>query len=73
MTIRRIDTAPVPMAALKATPATGSFAEQVEFVLGERRQVRFLKRTGEYGRLALLTARMRLHLPEPEAGACMAS
>ena len=56
MTIRRIDTAPVPMAALKATPATGSFAEQVEFVLGERRQVRFLKRTGECGRLALLTA-----------------
>jgi hypothetical protein len=56
-TVRPVDSAPGELAALKASPEASRFADQVEFVLGDRRQVRFLKRTADYGKLALLSAK----------------
>jgi hypothetical protein len=56
-TMRPFDSSAVAGAALKASPQTSRFADQVEFLLGERRQIRFLKRTADYGKLAILSAR----------------
>jgi hypothetical protein len=56
-TMRLPDSAATEMAALKAAPEATPFADQVEFVLGNQRQIRFLKRTSEYGKLAILSAR----------------
>lgn len=56
-TMRPADSNSTEMAALKSASAAGRFAEQVEFVLGERRQARFLKRTADYGKLAMLSAK----------------
>lgn len=64
--MRPCDSAPVEMAALKAAPESRRFADQVEFVLGTRRQVRFLKRRAEYGELAMLSA--KFSSPVPGAG-----
>ena len=55
-TMRPFEAEAVSAAALKANPQTGRFADQVEFLLGERRQVRFLKRSAEYGKLVMLSA-----------------
>ncbi len=54
--MRPFEAETVSAAALKANPQTGRFADQVEFLLGERRQVRFLKRSAEYGKLVMLSA-----------------
>jgi hypothetical protein len=56
-TVRPAESAPTEIAALKASPATSSFSDQVEFVLGDRRQIRFLKRATAYGKLAMLSAK----------------
>jgi hypothetical protein len=56
-TMRPFDPAGPEIAALKAAPQAGSFADQVEFVLGDSKQIRFLKRTAEYGKLAMLSAK----------------
>lgn len=56
-TMRPFDAAPAAAAALKSAPEARRFADEVEFVLGERRQARFLKRTADYGKLAILSAR----------------
>jgi hypothetical protein len=56
-TMRPFDSAGAEMAALKAAPEARRFADQVELVLGDRKQIRFLKRTAEYGKLAMLSAK----------------
>jgi hypothetical protein len=56
-TMRPFDSAESAMAALKAAPDARRFADQVELVLGDRKQIRFLKRTAEYGKLAMLSAK----------------
>jgi len=56
-TLRAVDAASPEMAALNEAPQTKPFAKEIEFVLGERRQMRYVKKTGEYGKAALLSAR----------------
>jgi len=45
------------MRALRSKASTSPIAKEVELILGDRRQSCFLKYTGEYGKLALLTVR----------------
>jgi len=45
------------LAALKADPATRELAGQVQFILGDSRVQRFLKRSPAYGKLDLLSTR----------------
>ncbi len=54
-TMRRAEPEAAAVAALRTLPSTKAAAEQVEFVLGSRRQVRFLKRGRKYGHLSLLS------------------
>ena len=54
-TVRRVTADTDILQVLRAEPATLEVAKQVEFVLGSRRQVRFLKRGPKYGQLSLLT------------------
>ena len=42
--------------ALRKNQATASLAEAVELILGDRRAIRFLKRSADYGKLDMLTA-----------------
>jgi hypothetical protein len=44
------------LAALKKAPALAAVADEVKFLLGDDRRVRFLKPTEQYGQLALLSA-----------------
>lgn len=55
-TIRRID--PEALALLKSSKSHASFAEVAEYVLGRTNQWRFLKRSGAYGRLDMLSTRV---------------
>jgi hypothetical protein len=55
-TVRAVDPASPAMDALKSDAATNRFAGEIEFLLGDRRRIRYLKRTGDYGKLALLSA-----------------
>jgi hypothetical protein len=64
-TIRRVTSEPDIMAALRAVPSTRDLAGQVEFVLGSRRRIRFLKRGRKYGQLTLLSTAAS---PRPQAG-----
>ncbi len=41
--------------ALKESPGVQKFADEVDFLLGTKQATRFLKRTGQYGKLSLLT------------------
>lgn len=55
-TIRRREDAPELAALMKSQPALAARADEIEFFLGGRKHLRFLKSIG-YGRLALLNVR----------------
>ena len=55
-TLRRVDAHAPAMEALRSSGKASSAAGAVEFLLGEHHRVRYLKPTGEYGKLALLSA-----------------
>ena len=55
LTMRRADAKSIALAALRKHKPMKRFAEEVDFVLGGDRQMRFLKRTKDYGRLAMLS------------------
>lgn len=57
-TVERVLPDSNPMATLRAEPSTKELADSVEFVLGRRDRVRFLKRGQGYGKLDLLTAEL---------------
>jgi hypothetical protein len=53
VTLRQREDAPETMAIVAAQPALAAVAQEIQFVLGSRHRVRFLKKQG-YGKLALL-------------------
>jgi len=55
-TIRNID--PEARTLLKSSKSHAPFAEMAEYVLGRTNQWRFLKRSGDYGRLDMLSTRV---------------
>jgi hypothetical protein len=55
-TVRPADPSRPEMAPLREDASTKSLADQVELVLGDRRQLRYLKKSDEYGKLEMLTA-----------------
>lgn len=59
LTMRRVDRKSTALAALREHKSAKKFAEEVDFVLGGDQQMRFLKRTKDYGRLALLSIAWR--------------
>ena len=59
LTVRQAEDAPEHQALLKSQPALAGLASQVEFFLGSRHRVRFLKKDG-YGRFALLNTQADL-------------
>ncbi len=65
LTIRPADTEPAAMAALNGSPSARALSSEVEFVLGARNRVRYLKRTQHYGQLAILSTAWK---PAAEAG-----
>lgn len=56
LNLRKADADLPAVAALKQSPTLKDLAGQIEFVLGNKNQVRFLKPAGEYGKLELLSA-----------------
>ena len=64
-TMRRVEPEAAAVAALRSLPSTKEVAGQVEFVLGSRRQVRFLKRGQKYGQLSMLSTAAQ---PTPQTG-----
>ena len=56
LTIRPAEPDGPAITALKAALETGPLAPDVELLMGERRHVRYLKRSGDYGKLLLLSA-----------------
>lgn len=54
-TVRRPQPDDPAIAALRDDPATNAIAEQVEFLLGDTRAQRFLKRSEAYGKVDLLS------------------
>jgi hypothetical protein len=56
-TIRPADPQSAEMRALAGDLQTKQVASEVESVLGDRRQIRYLKKRGDYGKLALLSAK----------------
>jgi len=56
-TIHEASEAHPAMKALRSKKSTATIADEVELILGDDRQNCFLKRTGEYGKLALLSVR----------------
>lgn len=59
-TLRQREDAPEIAAILKAEPRMSALAPQIEFFLGSRNHVRFLKKEG-YGKFAILSARAELN------------
>ncbi|HEV3298575.1 MAG TPA: hypothetical protein VG055_03000 [Planctomycetaceae bacterium] len=55
-TVRPAETDSPAMKALAADPKTKTLAESVTNLLGTRREIRFLKRSTEYGKFGLLSA-----------------
>jgi hypothetical protein len=55
-TVREISREPAMLDALRRNSAFGGAAREITHVLGDRRRLRFLKATGRYGELALLSA-----------------
>lgn len=55
-TVRSAEADSPAMKALAADPQTKSFVEGVSNLLGTRREIRFLKRSNEYGKFGLLSA-----------------
>ncbi|MEX2286433.1 MAG: hypothetical protein WD648_05035, partial [Planctomycetaceae bacterium] len=55
LTVRSADAAPDALAALHGSATAKKLASEIELVLGGGHRNRFLKSTGQYGRLALLT------------------
>ena len=55
VTLRQREDAPELSKLLQSQPSLGGVASQVQFFLGSRRHVRFLKKEG-YGKLSLLSA-----------------
>ena len=55
-TIRPTEADSPAMKALAADPATKSFVEGVSNLLGTRREIRFLKKSDQYGKFGLLSA-----------------
>jgi hypothetical protein len=54
-TLRRVEADEPALAALRENPATKTFADEVEFLLGDTRAQRFLKSAQAYGKADLLT------------------
>jgi hypothetical protein len=65
-TVRPADADSPPMKALAADPQTKNFVADTAYLLGTRREMRFLKRSSEYGKFGLLSA--AYVPPRPGAG-----
>jgi hypothetical protein len=61
-TVRAADAESPEMKALASDPETKRFASDSAYLLGTRREIRFLKRSNEYGKFALLSA---AYVPTP--------
>jgi hypothetical protein len=59
LTLRQREDAPVLTQALKSQPALTPFASGIEYFLGSRHHIRFLKKEG-YGKFALLNTQLAL-------------
>src|SRR5262245_12426795 len=57
-TVRRIESDEGILAMLRRREGVASFAETIEFVMGGKNRVRFLKKGQGYGRLDLLTTEL---------------
>ncbi|HKV38240.1 MAG TPA: hypothetical protein VJX67_03430 [Blastocatellia bacterium] len=67
ITVREREDAPTLTSVLKAQPALSSIASQVEYFLGSRHRVRFMKKAG-YGKFALLSTQAELDASGHAAG-----
>jgi hypothetical protein len=61
-TVRQADADSPPMKALAADPKMKGFVSDATYLLGTRREIRFLKRSNEYGHFGLLSA---AYVPTP--------
>lgn len=57
LTVRGVEAEPEAFEALKDSRSLNGFAEDVQFVIGRRQHLRFLKRSHKFGKLMLLSAR----------------